>query len=74
MAQTSRNPIGSSILSTDRPLFGAVLNGSEFLFIKLVPGDAPKYGLSDVFSLLNRGNDLYQVLKILKRFSTLMVV
>jgi len=58
----------------DRPLFGVVLNGSEFLFIKLVPGDVPKYGLSDVFSLLNRSNDLYPVLRILKRFGTLMAI
>jgi len=58
----------------DRPLFGVVLNGSEFLFIKLVFGDVPKYGLSDVFSLLNRGNDLYSVLQILKRFGTLMAI
>jgi hypothetical protein len=57
----------------DRPLFGAVLNGSEFLFIKLVPGDVPKYGLSEPFSLLNRSNDLYPVLQILKRFGTLMM-
>ncbi|MBV8883819.1 MAG: restriction endonuclease subunit R [Chroococcidiopsidaceae cyanobacterium CP_BM_RX_35] len=58
----------------DRPLFGVVLNGSEFLFIKLVFGDVPKYGLSDVFSLLNRGNDLYPVLQILKRFITLIAI
>ena len=60
--------------NSDRPLFGAVLNGSEFLFIKLVPGDLPKYGLSDVFSLLNRSNDLYPVLRVLKRFGTLMAI
>ena len=58
----------------DRPLFGVVLNGSEFLFIKLVFGDVPKYGLSNVFSLLNRGNDLHPVLQILKRFITLIVI
>ncbi|MBC7881864.1 MAG: restriction endonuclease subunit R [Anaerolineae bacterium] len=57
---------------SDRPLFGVVLNGSEFLFIKLVSGNAPKYGLSDVFSLLNRSNDLYPVLRILKRFGSLL--
>lgn len=56
----------------DRPLFGAVLNGSEFLFIKLIFADTPKYGLSDVFSLLNRRNDLYPVLQVFKRFATLM--
>lgn len=58
----------------NRPLFGAVLNGSEFLFIKLVLDDVPKYGLSDVFSMLNRGNDLYQVLRILKRLGSLLAI
>lgn len=58
----------------DRPLFGAVLNGSEFLFIKLVLDDVPKYGLSDVFSLLNCGNDLYPVLRILKRLGNLLTI
>ncbi|MCC5614970.1 restriction endonuclease subunit R [Nostoc sp. CHAB 5836] len=58
----------------DRPLFGMVLNGSEFLFIKLMFRDGAKYGLSDVFSLLNRGNDLYSVLQILKRFGIWMTI
>lgn len=58
----------------DRPLFGIVLNGSEFLFIKLMFDDGAKYGLSDVFSLLNRGNDLYPVLQILKLFGIWMTI
>ncbi|BAZ03816.1 restriction endonuclease subunit R [Calothrix sp. NIES-3974] len=58
----------------ERPLFGAVLNGSEFLFIKLVRGEVPQYGLSDVFSLLNRGNDLYPVLRIFKQFANLIAI
>lgn len=58
----------------ERPLFGMVLNGSEFLFIKLMASDGSKYGLSDVFSLLNRGNDLYPVLQILKRFGNWMTI
>jgi hypothetical protein len=51
---------------TEQPTFGMVLNGSEFLFIKLA-GNAPRYALSNTFSLLNRGNDLYSVLQILRR-------
>lgn len=58
----------------DRPLFGLVLNGSEFLFIKLKRNNLPEYGLSDLFSLLNRGNNLYQILQILKRLQTLMAI
>lgn len=55
-----------------RPAFGVVLNGSEFLFLKLVPGDAPRYATSDLFSLLNRGNNLYPVLRCLKRLRSLI--
>jgi hypothetical protein len=57
----------------DRPVFGAVLNSSEFLFLKLVRREVPQYATSDLFSLLNRGNDLYPVLRILKQFKTLMM-
>ncbi len=56
-----------------KPLFGMVLNGSEFLFLKLMLNEDPQYGLSNVFSLLNRGNDLYEVLQVLKRLGALMV-
>lgn len=52
--------------------FGVVLNGSEFLFLKLVRGDVPQYAMSDLLSLLNRGNDLYAVLRILKRMRNLV--
>lgn len=51
----------------EKPAFGVVLNGSEFLFLKLVRGETPQYATSNLFSLLNRGNDLYPVLSVLKR-------
>ncbi len=47
--------------------FGMIATGSEFIFIKLVKGGTPKYGTSKVFSMCNPGNDLYDVLKILKK-------
>lgn len=56
----------------DRPGFGVVMNGSEFQFLKLVHQPSPQYALSDVFSLLNRGNNLYSVLSIFKKFGTLV--
>lgn len=56
----------------EKPAFGLVMNGSEFLFVKLVQSDVPEYGLSNGFLLLNRGNDLYQVLQILKRLAVLV--
>lgn len=48
-------------------LIRLVLNGSEFVFLKLVQDDVPPFALSNLFSLLNRGNDLYHILRVLKR-------
>ncbi len=56
----------------DRPIFGFVTNGSNFIFLKLVKEDVPVYGLSDEFSL-RRGNDLYSVLGILQKLSQVMI-
>lgn len=56
----------------ERPVFGLVLNGSECLFLKLAWDETPKYARSDLFSLLNRGNDLYTVLRVLKRLKPVM--
>jgi hypothetical protein len=53
---------------SDRPCFGLVVNGSEFLFLKLQQGMVPQYATSNLFSMLNQGNDLYSVLQILKQF------
>jgi hypothetical protein len=47
------------------PVFGLVTNGREFQFLKLVAGEFPQYGMSDLFSLY-RGDDLQIVLQILK--------
>lgn len=54
------------------PLFGAITNGTEFVFIKLVGGDNPVYGLSNTFSLLNLGHDLQRVTQIFRRFGQLI--
>lgn len=52
--------------------FGLATNGSEFLFIKLLKQQtAPQYGLSRLFSLINPGNELYQVVGILQRLGQL---
>ena len=67
------------------PSFGLVLNGSEFLFLKLstdpfAQGDKEDtrekggyYSRSNLFSLLNQGNDLYRVLQVLKRLGPLAI-
>jgi hypothetical protein len=58
-------------LNREQPAFGMVTNGSNFIFIKLTKQDTPQYALSDEFTL-RRGNDLYSVLSVLKRFGALL--
>lgn len=48
--------------------FGLISNGTDFIFIKLQT-DTGQYGLSQVYSLFNPNNDLYQVVSILKSVS-----
>lgn len=55
----------------ERPCFGMIATGGSFVFVKLVRGEVNRYALSDVFSIRNRGNQLYEVLRILKRLSQL---
>lgn len=56
----------------ERPVFGLVTNGSEFIFLKLQQQDTLKYAESDLFSI-KRGNDLYTVVSILKHLSQLAI-
>lgn len=55
----------------DKPCFGLITNGGSYVFLKLMPGNPPRYGVSKVFDLLNPGNDLYYVLNILKNIREL---
>lgn len=55
----------------EKPTFGLVTNGSNFIFIKLTKQDTLQYALLDEFTL-RRGKDLYSVLRILKRLSALL--
>lgn len=55
-----------------QPCYGMISNGGYFLFVKLVNGASPEYATSELFYLRKKnGNDLYQVLRILKRFREL---
>ncbi len=56
----------------DRPTFGMLTNGSSFLFAKVSQLPIPQSALSDVFVLRRRQNELYDVLKILKRLVQLV--
>jgi hypothetical protein len=57
----------------NRPTYGLILNGSSFRFLKLVKGETPQYAVSRVFDLFNPDNDLYHVLRVLKRLAQLTV-
>ncbi|MEH2271670.1 MAG: type I restriction endonuclease [Nostoc sp.] len=53
----------------DKPTFGLVTNGSDFIFLKLTKENQPRYAISDQFTLLKRKSELYQVLSVLKNLS-----
>ncbi|MEH2295714.1 type I restriction endonuclease [Nostoc sp.] len=56
----------------DKPTFGLVTNGSDFIFLKLTKENQPKYAISDQFTLLKRESELYQVLSVLKKLSQVL--
>lgn len=51
----------------NKPTFGMATNGETFIFIKLSKQGEAQYALSDDFSLYRRRNELYDVLRVLKR-------
>jgi hypothetical protein len=55
-----------------KPIFGLVTNGSHFIFLKLIRQGVPQYWLSDEFSLYRQGNELHQVLSILRRLGEIV--
>ncbi len=56
----------------DKPRFGMIATGSEFIFVKLLKEEPPRYALSKGFLMRNPGNELYDVLRILKRLTQLV--
>jgi hypothetical protein len=50
----------------NKPCFGMIATGSEFIFVKLVKTNPPRYALSKGFLMRNPGNELYDVLQTLK--------
>ncbi len=67
LAQILTYMLGSPNSDSDKPCFGMIATGSEFIFIKLVKGNLPRYALSKGFLMRNPGNELYDALRILKR-------
>lgn len=57
-----------------RPNYGLINAGGTFIFVKLVKAETPLYGLSRMFGIRNPGNELYTVLKIMKRLSQLVIL
>ncbi|MCC5637559.1 restriction endonuclease subunit R [Nostoc sp. CHAB 5844] len=57
---------------SEKPSFGMIATGSEFIFVKLVKEQPPRYALSKGFLMRNPGNDLYEVLRILKHLIQLV--
>ncbi len=51
--------------NSHQPTYGFLSNGREFVFIKFMPGEVPQYRSSYALSL-DREDDLYRVLRILK--------
>jgi predicted type IV restriction endonuclease len=56
--------------SPEQSTFGMITNGNDFVFLKLVRQPDPYYANSRLFSLINPGNELYEVLGVLKRIGT----
>ncbi|MBW4598793.1 MAG: restriction endonuclease subunit R [Calothrix sp. FI2-JRJ7] len=55
--------------NTEKPCYGMIATGSDFIFVKLEKGNPPRYALSKGFLTRNPGNELYDVLRILKRLT-----
>ncbi len=53
----------------ERSTFGLITNGTEFLFLKASRKPTVQYATSKLFSLFNPGNELYQILSILKHLA-----
>lgn len=58
--------------SAQQEIYAMVSNGGQFFFIKVRRGDAPEYDISRVFSQLPLQNELYEVLRVLKRLSVVV--
>ena len=50
-----------------QPGYGLITNGESSAFVKLMMRDVPAYSISRYFTVRNPGNDLYDVLRILKK-------
>jgi len=57
----------------EKPNYGFVTNGTDFIFLKLIKQEKLVYSESYLFSMRRRHNDLWNFLQILKGLSRLVV-
>ncbi len=60
------------LLASSRPEasnYGLIVTGGSLIFVKLVKTEIPQYSTSKIFSIRNPGNELFDVLRILKNLS-----
>ncbi len=57
------------LANSNTPTFGLITNGTDFLFLKAARSSNVEYANSRLFSLLNPGNDLYDVAHVLRQIS-----
>ncbi len=57
----------------EQPTFGLLVNGREFVFVKLVQQEKPKYARSYALSI-ERDAEFQQVLSVLKKIGQLIVL
>jgi len=55
------------------PTFGMVTNGVDFIFLKLVKQPIVEYTNSRLFTLVNPGNELYDVLTVLNQIGAVIL-
>lgn len=58
--------------NSEQPSFGLLVNGREFVFVKLVKQEQPQYGRSYALSI-ERDAEFQQVLSVLKRIGQLLI-
>jgi predicted type IV restriction endonuclease len=59
--------------NVEQPTFGLLVNGREFVFVKLVQQEKPKYARSYALSV-ERDTEFQQVLSVLKRIGQLILL
>ena len=57
----------------EHPNYGLIVTGGSFIFVKLVKTEIPQYATSKMFAIRNPGNELFDVLRILKNLSQIAV-